>query len=128
MAATGAYAATGTLGIGFLGANVRYAAAIVTLRDAPVAATPTATPTLTATPTHTVTPTPTLTYGTIAAHISVRSRWFRARMLARTGSVPKWASAVIPRIAASTKLALWEDDLRFAPDPEDLKKQAEAQK
>lgn len=67
------------------------------------------------------------TYTTIAARISVRSSWFRARMLARTGSVQKWASAVIQRINASTKLALWEDDLRFAPDPEDLKKQADAQ-
>jgi type II secretory pathway component PulK len=66
------------------------------------------------------------TYATISGRMVVRSSWFRARMLARTGSVQKWASAVIQRINAATKLALWEDDLRFAPDPEDLKKQADA--
>ena len=50
----------------------------------------------------------------------------RARMLARTGSVQRWGSAVIQRVQASTKLALWEDDLRFAPDPEELKTQEDA--
>ena len=67
------------------------------------------------------------TFATISGTIAVRSNWFRARMLARSGSVRRWASAVIQRINATTKLALWEDDLRFAPDPEDLLKQQEAQ-
>lgn len=66
------------------------------------------------------------TYATISARIAVRSSWFRSRMLARTGSVQRWGSAVIQRVQASTKLVLWEDDLRFAPDPEELKTQEDA--
>ncbi|MEK7468734.1 MAG: type II secretion system protein GspK [Planctomycetota bacterium] len=66
------------------------------------------------------------THATLSGHVTVRSSWFRARMLARTGSVQRWASAVIQRINATTKLVLWEDDLRFAPDPEELKVQEEA--
>jgi hypothetical protein len=33
---------------------------------------------------------------------------------------------VIQRINATTKLVLWEDDLRFAPDPAELTTQEEA--
>ncbi|MBI2922108.1 MAG: general secretion pathway protein GspK [Planctomycetes bacterium] len=66
------------------------------------------------------------TYDTISGRIAVRSSWFRLKMLARTGSVQRWGSAIVQRINATTKLILWEDDLRFAPDPEDLKKQEEA--
>ncbi|NUN49087.1 MAG: general secretion pathway protein GspK [Candidatus Brocadiae bacterium] len=68
------------------------------------------------------------TYNTVAGRMAVRSSWFRARMLARTGSVQRWASAVIQRVNATTQLILWEDDLRFAPDPEEMKKQEEAEK
>jgi general secretion pathway protein K len=66
------------------------------------------------------------TYATLGGKMAVRSSWFRARMLARTGSVQRWASAVIQRINATSKLILWEDDLRFAPDPEELKVQEDA--
>ncbi|KAF0244105.1 MAG: hypothetical protein FD180_2814 [Planctomycetota bacterium] len=66
------------------------------------------------------------TYATLGGRMAVRSSWFRARMLAKTGSVQRWASAVIQRINATTKLILWEDDLRFAPDPAELKTQEEA--
>lgn len=66
------------------------------------------------------------THSSIAGVISVRSSWFRAKMLARTGSVQRWAAAVIQRVQANSKLIVWEDDLRFAPNPEDLVKQNEA--
>ena len=65
------------------------------------------------------------TYDTIAGRLAVRSSWFRARMLARTATVQRWGSAVIQRVNNTDKLVLWEDDLRFAADPEDLKKQEE---
>ncbi|MCC6741761.1 MAG: general secretion pathway protein GspK [Planctomycetia bacterium] len=67
------------------------------------------------------------THQSIASRIVVRSSWFRARMLARTGSVQRWGAAVIQRVQAATVLVLWEDDLRFAPDPDDLKVQDEAE-
>jgi type II secretory pathway component PulK len=65
-------------------------------------------------------------HSSIAGNIVVRSSFFRARMLARTGSVSRWGSAVIQRVNTVTTLVLWEDDLRFAPDPEDLKSQQES--
>jgi general secretion pathway protein K len=65
-------------------------------------------------------------HATISGAITVRSSFFRARMLARTGSVSRWGSAVIQRVNAVTTLVLWEDDLRFAPDPEDAKAQEAA--